>query len=154
MPRRGSTRVRTFDNIHIIVPNSAFLEQNVVDWTLSDDDIRTSVDVGAAYGSPTREVQRLLRRAIDEHGKILERPEPLVLFRSFGDDALQFRAYFWIRSREMAERLTIESDVRYRIDHLFREAGITIAFPQRDVHLDAAAPLPVRLVDGEASAPE
>jgi small-conductance mechanosensitive channel len=149
-----STRVRTFDNIHIIVPNSAFLEKSVINWTLSDDDVRTSVDLGVAYGSPTREVQRLLQHAISEHGRILEHPEPIVLFRDFGDDALLFRAYFWIRSRDMAERLTIESDVRYRIDHLFREAGITIAFPQRDVHLDAERPLPVRVVSTEAEAPE
>ncbi len=148
-----STRVRTFDNIHIIVPNSAFLERSVINWTLSDDDVRTRIDVGVAYGSPTREVQRLLQRAIEEHGKILDRPAPLVLFREFGDDALQFRTYFWIRSRDMAERLTIESDVRYRIDHLFREAGITIAFPQRDVHLDARRPLPVRMVEAAEASP-
>ncbi|MGH0028561.1 MAG: mechanosensitive ion channel domain-containing protein [Myxococcota bacterium] len=147
-----STRVRTFDNIHIIVPNSAFLEKNVVNWTLADDDIRTRVDVGVAYGSPTREVQRLLGKAVAEHGRILERPAPTILFREFGDNALQFRIYFWIRSRDMLERLTIESDVRYRIDHLCREAGITIAFPQRDVHLDATDPIPVQVVgtDDEA----
>ena len=147
-----STRVRTFDNIHIIVPNSAFLEKNVINWTLSDTDVRASVNVGVAYGSPTREVRDLLHRAIDEQEKVLSHPEPLVLFYSFGDDALLFRAHFWIRSRNMPERLMIESEVRYRIDDLFREAGITIAFPQRDVHLDVAEPLPVRVISGDPPA--
>jgi small-conductance mechanosensitive channel len=69
-----------------------------------------------------------------------------VLFTEFGDNALHFRAYFWLNMREMMERRRVESDVRYRVDHLFRDAGIVIAFPQRDVHLDTTAPLDVRLV--------
>ena len=141
-----STRVRTFDNIHIIVPNSSFLEQKVVNWTLSDDLVRTCVDVGIAYGSPTRDADRLIRRVLSEHGRILDHPPPQVLFTEFGDNALHFRAYFWLRMAEMIDRRRVESDVRYRIDHLFRVAGISIAFPQRDVHLDAAAPLDVRIV--------
>jgi small-conductance mechanosensitive channel len=140
-----STRVRTFDNIHIIVPNSAFLEQNVVNWTLSDNLVRTYVDVGVAYGSNTREVDRLIQRALADHGKVMDDPEPVVLFTEFGDNALGFRAYFWLRMRLMMDRRRVESDVRHRIDRLFRDAGITIAFPQRDVHLDTLQPLEIRL---------
>jgi potassium-dependent mechanosensitive channel len=146
-----STRVRTFDNIHIIVPNSAFLENSVINWTLSDEDVRTHVDVGVVYGSPTRDVDRLIRRVLEEHGRILREPPPSVWFTDFGDNALQFRANFWIRSRDMGERKRIESDVRHRIDHLFREARITIAFPQRDVHLDSTRPIEVRVVESEPS---
>ena len=142
-----STRIKTFDNTHIIIPNSAFLEKNVINWTLSDNVVRTSVDVGVAYGSPTREVDRLVHRVLAEHGKILKQPAPVVLFIEFGDNALHFRAYFWLQMREMMDRRRVESDVRYRIDHLFRDAGIVIAFPQRDVHLDTTAPLDVRLVE-------
>lgn len=141
-----STRVRSATNIHIIVPNSAFLEKNVVNWTLSDDQVRTMVQVGVAYGSPTRDVARLMRQAVDEQGKILRTPEPVVFFADFGDSALVFEVHFWIRMRTLMERRIIESELRYRIDELFREAGITIAFPQRDVHLDAARPLEVRVV--------
>ncbi len=141
-----STRIKTFDNTHIIIPNSAFLEKNVVNWTLSDNVVRTWVDVGVAYGSPTREVDRLVHRVLAEHGKILKKPAPVVLFTEFGDNALHFRAYFWLQMREMMDRRRVESDVRYRIEHLFRDAGIVIAFPQRDVHLDTTAPLDVRLV--------
>ena len=148
-----STRIKTFDNIHIVVPNSSFLEKNVINWTLSDNMIRTSVDVGVAYGSPTREVDRLVRRVLQEHGRILAKPPPQVLFIDFGENALHFRAYFWLQMRYMMDRRRVESDVRFRIDHLFREAKIEIAFPQRDVHLDVRAPLPVRLLAKEA-APE
>lgn len=145
-----STRVRSFTNIHIIVPNSAFLEKNVINWTLSDDLVRVNVSVGVAYGSPTREVARLIQQAIEEHEKILKVPEPIVLFTEFGDNSLNFEAHFWIRMKRLMDRRRVESDLRYRIDDLFRAADIVIAFPQRDVHLDTVKPLDVRLLSGYA----
>jgi small-conductance mechanosensitive channel len=141
-----STRVRSSDGIHIIVPNSAFLEKPVVNWTLSDDLVRTKVSAGVVYGSPTDEVKRLLLEAAAEHPKVFTSPEPDVLFAEFGDNALIFELHVWIRIHSQMERRLIESDLRFRIDQLFRAAGITIAFPQRDVHLDAVHPFEVRLV--------
>lgn len=141
-----STRVRSPANMDIIVPNSEFLEKNVINWTLSDDRHRTFVAVGVVYGSPTRDVANLIRRAVEEHGKVLEKPEPIVLFTDFGDNSLNFEVHFWIHMRRMMDRRIIESDIRYRIDGLFREAGIVIAFPQRDVHLDSHKPIEVKVV--------
>jgi len=146
-----STRVRAPENMDIVVPNSSFLEKNVVNWTLSDDRYRAHLTVGVAYGSPARDVGKLIRHALDEHGKVLPKPEPIILFADFGDNALSFEVHFWIRMRRMMDRRIIESDIRYRIDSLFREAGIVIAFPQRDVHLDSPRPISVRLVDDPAS---
>ena len=141
-----STRIRTGENIHVIVPNSAFLETRVVNWTHNDAQVRLQVDVGVAYGSPTREVERRILAALEEHERVLETPGPIVLFTEFGDNSLNFRALFWVRVRNMMDRMKVESELRYQIDDLFREADITIAFPQRDVHLDASAPLPVKIV--------
>lgn len=146
-----STHVRSAENIDIIVPNSTFLERNVINWTLSDDRYRAHVVIGLAYGSPTREAAKLIRRVVDEHGKILKTPKPIVLFTEFGDSALNFEVHFWIRMRRMMDRRMIESDIRYRIDALFREAGIVIAFPQRDVHLDSIKPLEVRLLPDQSA---
>ena len=148
-----STRVRSFTNIHVIVPNSAFLEKNVVNWTLSDDLVRIHISVGVIYGSPTDEVTRLIGQAVDEHKKILKNPEPVILFTEFGDNSLNFEVHFWIRMRRLMDRRRIESDVRYQIDGLFRQAGIVIAFPQRDVHLDMLKPLEVKVV-GDGQAPQ
>jgi potassium-dependent mechanosensitive channel len=145
-----STRVLAFNNIHIVVPNSSFLEKNVINWTLSSDQYRTVVTVGVAYGSQTRDVTRLIRHAVEEHGKILKKPEAIVLFSDFGDNALIFEVHFWIRMRKLMDRRVIESDVRHRIDQLFRDAGIVIAYPQRDVHLDSLRPVEVRLVPDAA----
>ncbi len=145
-----STRVRMLDNTHIIVPNSSFLEKNVLNWTLSDNVIRGSVTVGVAYGSPTREVERLIRRALSDHERVLAQPEPIVLFTEFGDNSLNFQTFFWIRMMETMARRRIQSEIRFSIDDLFREAGIIIAFPQRDVHLDASKPLDVRVIPNKS----
>jgi potassium efflux system protein len=140
-----ATRIKSMDNTHIVVPNSAFLEKNVLNWTLSDDVVRTKVVVGVAYGSPTRETERLLMQAAVSHSRVLKSPEPVVLFSEFGDNSLVFEVLFWSRIRNMLQLKTIASDIRFKIDDLFREAGITIAFPQRDVHLDSLSPIEVKL---------
>ena len=144
-----STRIRSYNNVHAIVPNSDFLEKKVINWTLSDDLVRIQVNVGVVYGSPTREVAKLIRKAVDEHGKVIPQPEPIVIFTEFGDNSLNFEVHFWIRMRTLMDRRKIESDIRYRIDSLFREAGIIIAFPQRDVHLDSVKPVEIRLLRDE-----
>jgi len=140
------TRVRTGENIRILVPNSSFLEKNITNWTISDKRIRTFVRVGVVYGSPVKTVRELLLEAIRDNPRIKDSPAPFVLFTDFGDNALIFDVYFWIVIESVIERKTIESEVRFRIEEVFGRAGIVIAFPQRDVHLDASRPLPVEFV--------
>jgi len=140
-----STRIRSGDNTHIIVPNSRFLESNVLNWTLSDNIVRTQMDVGVAYGSDTAQVRRCIAEALEKSERVLSRPAPEILFLDFGDNALVFRALFWTEVREPLDQKRAQSEVRFHVDALFRHAGITIAFPQRDVHLDTLRPLEVRL---------
>ncbi|MCA9236324.1 MAG: mechanosensitive ion channel, partial [Planctomycetales bacterium] len=147
-----STRVRTGSNCEIIVPNSSFLENNVVNWTLADSVVRCEVRVGVSYGSPTRDVARWLKYAAVEHGLVLKKPEPFVWFAGFGDNSLDFELYFFITVRTLSERRRIESDLRFMVDQYFREAGICIAFPQRDIHLDTQKPLEVRMLPAENDA--
>ena len=144
-----STRVRTGSNLEIIVPNSSFLQNNVVNFTLSSDKVRTKVEVGVIYGSPTVTVTQLLRRAVIETGRVAKDPPPIILFKSFGDDSLVFEVHFWLRMRTMMDQMQIESAVRFRIDQLFREEGIVIAFPQRDVHLDTTSPLAIQVIESD-----
>ena len=140
-----STRVRTGSNLEILVPNSKFLENNVTNWTLSDTRIRTTIAVGVAYGSPVKQVITLLETSVRTHPKALENPAPIVLFRDFGSDSLNFEVHFWVHMRKIMDCARIESDIRIKIDEQFKEAGITIAFPQRDVHLDLQTPIEVRM---------
>lgn len=141
-----STVVRASDNTQIIVPNSFFLQNNVVNFTLSDDVLRSKVAVGVAYGSPTRRVTDLLTQVLREEPGVLDQPAPRVVFADFGDNALIFEAYFWLRARSILDRRAIESEVRHRIGEHLDDAGIVIAFPQRDVHLDTTRPLAVEVV--------
>lgn len=140
-----STQIRTQDNTQFIIPNSSFLEKPVVNWTLSDDTIRSSVRLGVAYGSSTRKVAELLKKAADSHGKVLKSPPPVANFSDFGPDALIFDLLYWVRIRSMSERREVESDLRFMIDNLFRDADITIAYPQRDIHLHTSRPLEVKM---------
>lgn len=141
------TRIRRTDGVHLLVPNSLMLEKTVVNWTLVDKDIRTQVRVGVAYGSPTREVERLIAQAIAEISAIKRSPEPLIVFEDFGDNALVFDAYFWTVVGGERELRQTRSELRYRIDELFRQSGIVIAFPQRDLHFDATRPLEIKLMN-------
>lgn len=145
-----STRIKRVDGVRIVVPNSLLLENMVVNWNLGDEDIRIFVSVGVAYGSPVRTVAQLIAKAVNEQEDVLPEPEPVVLFQDFGDSALVFETYFWTRLHPGGNLRRLRSDVRFRIDELFRENGITIAFPQRDVHLDGS----LQLVDHRALEPE
>ncbi len=142
-----STRIRTGENIHVIMPNSTFLETKVINWTHNDANVRVSVSVGVAYESPIHEVQTRIRSAIDAVPGVMQTPEPVVLFTDFGDNALGFEAHFWSRIPTQMDRRKLESAVRFEIHDQFREASITIAFPQRDVHLDTLSPIEVRFMD-------
>ena len=146
------TRIKRVDGVHLLVPNSAMLERMVVNWTLVDKDIRTSVRVGVAYGSPTRKTEECLRQAIDEHTLIKKSPEPVIVFEDFGDSALIFDAYFWAEAQGERDLRMIRSDLRHRIVELLQAAEITVAFPQRDVHLNTLSPLEVKLQSQPESA--
>ncbi len=130
--RVRSTVVRTYDRAELIVPNSELVSSTVTNWTHSDFRVRIILPVGVAYGSDTALVRDLLLQAVTEQPKTYAEPAPYVLFREFGDSALGFEVRFYTH---LDNYLTIQSDVRFRIDELFREHGVTIPFPQRDVHL-------------------
>lgn len=131
-----STRIRRVDGVHLLVPNSYFLENTVTNWTLVDELVRTSVVVGVAYGSDVRRVTQLLEEAADAHPDVLKEPPRLVYLDDFGDNSLVFELNIWVRATAERGLRMIRSDLRYKIDDLFRANDITISFPQRDVHLD------------------
>ncbi len=139
------THVRTGNNIDIFIPNSFLLQNNVVNRTRTDDKVRVQVTVPVQYGSTTREVAKILRKAADDHGKVLKKPDPVVLLRNFGADGLEFQLHFWIQTLPGTDLSVVESDIRFMIDSHFREAGILMPYPQRDVHLLATEPLQVQI---------
>ena len=133
-----STRIRRLDGVDVLIPNSFLLENSVINWTHKSHVVRTSVVVGVAYGSDVQQVTTLLEKAADEYEGVLKEPERAVVFDAFGDSALIFELLFWANLSGERGLRTMRSDLRYRIDALFRENGITISFPQRDLHVDGS----------------
>ena len=142
-----STRIRRTDGVHLLIPNSQMLERVVVNWTLVDREIRTIVRVGVAYGSPIEKVAELIEKAVREQPQVMESHNVTVILDDFGDNAIVFDAYFWSEVGGERELRQIRSEIRFRIAKYFRENNITIAFPQRDVHLDSDGPVQIELVD-------
>lgn len=128
-----TTRAVTIDNKVLIIPNHLYLTNSLFNWTQNGTVTREFVTVGVAYGSDVEKVKALLLQAAKEQEGVLKHPEPLVLFMNFGDSSLDFRLVFTINDSFMAA--IPKSDIRFRINRLFKENGITIPFPQRDVHL-------------------
>jgi small-conductance mechanosensitive channel len=147
-----ATTVRGFDGVETIIPNSALLENKVTNWTFTDQKVRRAVKVGVAYGSNLRDVAELLEETVKRHGHVLDDPPPQVYLDDFGDNAVSFLVHFWVDLAQVANTMRVMSDLRFMIGKRLDEAGIVIAFPQRDVHLDAPRPIRVEVVRGAGEA--
>ena len=128
-----TTRALTRDDKVIIIPNHKFITDTIYNYTQNHKSTREFVRVGVAYGSDTEKVKTLLLKSVNAQQGVLKKPHPFVLFEDFGDSALIFSIYFFISDSFIDPK--IKSDIRFTIDTLFRENGISIPFPQRDVHM-------------------
>jgi len=131
-----STLIHTRDDVAIIVPNSQFISEQVVNESFSGNKVRLHIDVGCAYGSDTDLVQKVLLKVAKEHPKILLNPRPQVLFQNFGESSLDFRLMVWVD--DLWDYMHILSDLRFAVNREFKSEGIVVPFPQRDVHLRQA----------------
>ncbi|MFT5634871.1 MAG: small-conductance mechanosensitive channel [Cognaticolwellia sp.] len=144
-----STRIKRVDGVHLLIPNSKLLENTVVNWTLVDQFVRCSVKVGVAYGSPAKKVAELIMQATTEQAEALKEPKPLVTFDDFGDNALMFEVTFWISSKVESGLIiakSAKSNVRFRLEELFEQNDIVVAYPQRDIHIDGS----LKLINSES----
>jgi small-conductance mechanosensitive channel len=145
--RARSTVIRTNDNIAMIVPNTKFIDSPVTNWTYGDPRVRFRIPVGVAYGSDISKVSEALLAAGRENPNTLPEPAPSVFLEKFGDNSIDFELVVW--SSEMSARpRRYRSDLNFAIEQKFREAGIEIAFPQRDLHIKSGV-LKVEKVAGE-----
>jgi small-conductance mechanosensitive channel len=132
-----STTVVTRDNVSVIIPNSEFVAQRVVNWSHGDPKVRIAIPVGVAYGSDTDLVRRTLLDVARKHGQVLKKPHAEVYFRSFGASSLDFVLLVWID--EQYHRFRIASDLHFAVEKAFRKVGIGIAFPQLDLHVKSVS---------------
>lgn len=147
-----STLVHRTDGVHVLVPNSKLLENTVINWTLIDGVIRSQIRVGVAYSSDPEQVLAILQKCVVERQEVLTEPKPEFVFEDFGDNALIFETYFWCDIGGEKSLRAIRTEIRLAITKAFGQAGIVLAFPQRDVHLYAAKPIEVQMMPKDIGA--
>lgn len=128
-----ATIVRTFNNERVIIPNSQFIENRVLNWSYGDPKLRLDIILGVAYGSDVKLAEQLLLRAVQANEHVLMDPAPAVYFTDFGQFTLNLRVNFWVPDSSYS--MTVKSDINHRINELFIENNIEIPFPQQDLHL-------------------
>ena len=134
--RIRATEVETLDNQNVLVPNSELVSGRVTNWVLRDTHGRLRVNVGVAYGSDVERVRDILESVAREHPDVItdgRAPAPRALFMGFGDSSLDFELR--VRIQRIERRFSVQSDLNFAIDREFRDANISIPFPQRDLHI-------------------
>lgn len=132
-----STRVITrFGNL-IVIPNGLISGQTVRNFTQGERATLIQLDVSVAYGTDVQQVKEILLEAARAEDEVVKKSETAVLFNDFAESSLKFTVYFWIE-KPFLQNL-VSSNIRFRINEAFRANGITIPFPQRDVHLHQAS---------------
>jgi len=132
--RARSTTVRTNDNIDVIVPNSRFISESVINWSHRDNKVRYRIPVGVHYNSDVFHVRKVLEKAALAHPGVLHNPAPEAGFMEFGDSSLNFELWVWTVDYTLRPS-AFHSEVNYLIWQHLKEAGIEIPYPQRDVYI-------------------
>lgn len=141
--------IHSSDGIDTLIPNSELVEKKLTNWTFSNPDVRREVRVGVAYGADPVQVKNLMQAAALEHPDVMRHPEPMVVLDDLGDNALVFTLRYWIHVEAGTDGRRVDSDLRCEILEKLDSVGVSVPYPQRDVHLMASAPLPVILTQPE-----
>ena len=142
-----ATTITNWDRQELLVPNKEFITGRVLNWTLSDEVVRVITTVGVSYSSDMDKAMTLVRDAADENEYVLRTPQPLVTFDEFGDNSLNITIRCFIDSP--ANRREAKSTLNLLIREKLNNAGIVVAFPQRDIHFDSTRPLDIRIQSSE-----
>jgi len=129
-----STMVLTNDNISIIVPNSQFIDNAVINWSHNDRNIRFNIPVGVSYREDPAKIKRILLEVVKANDGVLKYPEPDVLFEQYNDSSIDFNLRVWT-SQYINKPRVLKSQLYYEIFRRFGEEKVEIPFPQRDLHI-------------------
>ncbi len=144
--RMRATTIQGLDRKELVVPNKEFITGQLVNWSLSDEVVRLSVKVGLAYGSDTRQARELMLKVAGDNPRVLSDPPPQVLFTDFGASSLDFELRAFVGDVDDYPRAIDE--LHQGIDDAFRQAGLSMSFPQMDVHV---VDLPRKLEEAKAA---
>jgi small-conductance mechanosensitive channel len=142
-----STKIRTLNNISIIVPNQEFVGSNVVNYSHGDPSFRLDINVGVSYSSELDKVLKALEDVAKEHEKVMKEPKPQVHFTAFGDSSWDMQLRVWIPN--VKERYVIRNEFNQAIARKFKELDIEIPFPQRDLHVRSSIEIPHKGTENE-----
>lgn len=140
-----ATTIRDFDRRELLVPNKEFITTRLLNWSLSDSVTRRMIRVGVAYGTDMEKALGIMAELAKKHPLVMSDPEPIITFEDFGESSLLICLRYFIENLD--QLIKADSELRLQINSRFSEAGIVIAFPHRDIHLDTSQPLEVRMVD-------
>jgi potassium efflux system protein len=138
-----ATTILTWDRQELLVPNKEFITGRLLNWSLTDQVSRLVIPVGVAYGSDIPLAMKIIMQVAGENEHVIDDPKPSVTFESFGDNSLLLTLRCF--TDVLDYRLETISTLHEEINRRFNEAGIIIAFPQRDLHIDASQPLDIRI---------
>lgn len=141
-----ATTVITNDNIAIIVPNSEFISSTVINWSLNDRNVRFNFPVGVSYKEDPANIKKLLLEVANANPGVLKTPPPDVLFKDFGDSSLDFNLRVWT-SQYSDTPFVLKSQLYYSIFEKFKQHGVEIPFPQRDLHLKSGFEKPLNAAE-------
>ncbi len=142
-----ATTIRDYDRRELLVPNKEFITSRLLNWSLSDSVTRRLIQVGVAYGTDMDEALDIVRDVAKKHPLVLADPEPLITFDDFGDNSLLISLRYYIENLD--KRLVVDSELRLQINRQLNEAGVVVAFPQRDLHIDTTKPLEIKMMEPE-----
>jgi small-conductance mechanosensitive channel len=129
-----ATTIINNDNIAVVVPNSEFINSQVINWSLNSRDVRFNFPVGVSYKEDPQKIKRILLEVANANEGVLKSPKPDVLFDGFGESSLDFNLRIW--TFEYSDRpKVLKSQLYYAIFEKFKEHGVEIPYPQRDLHL-------------------
>ncbi len=129
-----ATRVRTFDNAIVFVPNSEFMSASFFNWTHNGHKIRCNIFVGVAYDSELALFKKIILDILENDPRVAPNPTPSIYFIDFASSSLNFEVRFWVY--QVLEQMEIRSDIRFAMNAAFKENGIKVPYPQTDIHVN------------------
>lgn len=128
-----ATKIRTTDNITVIIPNSIITQRDIINWTAGDDSVRLRIPIGIAYDAPSEKAKGILIRIASECPDVLEAPAPVAIIRRFGDSSVNLELRVWVR--DARQRRAAEDWITDRVKQAFDREGIEIPYPKRDLYI-------------------
>ncbi len=128
-----ATKIRTTDNIVIVIPNNAIMKRDIINYTTITEEIRVRIPIGIAYEADLQKAKDLINKVALELDWVMHEPAPKVVVRNFGDSSVDLQARVWIR--EPRRRMDTVSYITDKLKEVFHEEGIEIPYPKRDIHI-------------------